>query len=158
MWGMQMKHHEWLQHQLDARHKNRGAPEIKLSPLGKRVAQIIGTVWAGIYHLEQNAYLHERTKWDDAHCIRIVFRGTLSTVDFNDLTKLVVLCHDYCVRCEIVAKAPCYLELAFSHRERETTSLPKHWYTHPTIEEALAPPENKSYAWRPTPEEVKELE
>lgn len=138
------KHWEWLEQQLQ--YKN---PEFQMSPFGKNVAQIIGTVWRGIYHLPQGSYIHERTKWDDPTFIRVVIPDNgLATWDFDNLTKLVVLCHDYCIRVQIDCAGMKNINLRFHRRKGREGGMAER---HPTIEQAIHDPENN---WRPTKEEV----
>lgn len=64
--------------------------------------------------------------------------GALSTFDFDDLTRLVFLAHDRCVRVEIVQGGPGRVGIAIWKRHcREGDFCERH----PTIERALA-------AWR----------
>lgn len=143
-----MKHHEWLQLQLA-----RPRPGVTLSPLGKRVAQLLGTVYGGIYHLPQHCYMSKKTQWDNSKHIRIYLEDSnhLSTFDFNHLTALVILAHDYCVRLHIKPCTPRLLILDFHLRERNGKEI---YSYHPTIEEAIADPEHR---WRPLQEEVDAL-
>lgn len=98
---------EWLANSL--RWKGRPAP----SALGRDVAEILGLMVSGLYHLPDNALFHERTQWHSEHAITLVIRKTLSTFDFSELTDLVFACVQRNVRCEIGGRAPGYLELVF---------------------------------------------
>lgn len=85
----------------------------ELSPLGREVADILGQVWRGIYHLEKQI---RKVDWANTFWITINIYGDLSTYDFSRLTELVVLCHDRMLRLEI---SPCnfrYLTLIFHQR------------------------------------------
>lgn len=144
---MSEKHWEWLQRDLQY-----VRPGTNISPFGKKVAQIIGTTWAGIYHLNAKAYREARTQWDsDKHIFIIIRDWELSTWDFDKLTKLVILSHDYCVRIAIEAVAPGYVKISFWNRKSREGSISSR---HPTIEEAILDPE---FHWRPTPTEIGEL-
>lgn len=103
-----------------------------ISSFGKRVADLLGEVFEGLYHLEEKAL--RRTDWESDHYIQICLYGELATYDASLLTELVVLCHDRCIRLEIRGKGPRYLGLGFSIRQR-TKSVFTH---HPTMEEAVA--------------------
>lgn len=98
-----------------------------LSPFGELVADILGQVFLGLYHIERPAL---RVDWRDEVFIKINLDGPLATHDFNQLTALVVLCHDHAVRLEIRAVAPGTMRLAFSRRRREGDMVTGH----PTIE------------------------
>ena len=102
--------------------------DIELSPLGIEVADILGQVWRGIYHLQ-----YDLIDWSDPHHIEVNIAEGLSTWDFNRLTELVVLCHDRAVRLEI---EPCnmrFVKLLFHQRGREGGMTKRH----PTMEEAV---------------------
>lgn len=102
-----------------------------MSPLGIQVADLLGDVFLGIYHLDYMAL--KRVNWDD-DCISFVLSyHTLSTVDSNELTKLVVLCHDRALRMDIKSVAPKRLELTFHQRVRDGDF----YHTCPTIEEHI---------------------
>lgn len=77
----------------------------EMSPLGREVADILGQVWRGIYHLEN--YVH-KVDWANKNWIEINIYGCLSTFDFSNLTELIVLCHDRMLRLEI---RPCNMQL-----------------------------------------------
>ena len=86
---------------------------VKTSPLGTDVADIVGQVWRGIYHLPDIS----KRNWSAKSEIKLPVRGSLATFDGAKLTELVVLCHDSCIRMEI---APCNgrcLYLSFTRRE-----------------------------------------
>jgi hypothetical protein len=105
-----------------------------LSPLGEKVAIILGDVYHGIYHIDDEVR-HKRTDWSDPYSIEIVIFSGLSTFDSDNLTRLVILCHDHCVRLNISAKAHNYLSLLFSARAGRDGNMSKR---HPTIEQAIA--------------------
>lgn len=104
-----------------------------LSPLGEKVANILGQVYAGIYHLPMSTLLS--VGWEDSRNMTLCISGELATFDQRRLTDLVILCHDACVRLAVGPASPSHLRLWFSQREREAPSTMKR---HPTMEEALA--------------------
>jgi hypothetical protein len=105
-----------------------------LSPLGERVADLIGQLTAGIYHIEKEAL---KADWANEWFIELRFpTNGLATFDFNQLTILVVLCHEAAIRCAINpvrSLRPRHVQLLFHQRQREG------WFSerHPTIEEAV---------------------
>lgn len=104
-----------------------------LSELGRRVADLLGEWQGGIYHLDLNAL--KRVNWKDTWYISLtVYSPRLATYDPSDLTRLVFLCHDAAIRCEIEATGPRYFRLRFWQRQREGKLSQRH----PTIEEALS--------------------
>jgi len=72
-----------------------------ISPLGVEVADLLGDVFDGIYHIEGRAL--GRVDWSDSYCIVITLRakGSWATYDFDLLTRLVVLSHDRMIRVSI---------------------------------------------------------
>lgn len=123
--------------------------KVPLSPLGEAVADILGQVYGGIYHVPMD-YLKD-IQWDHPHYIEVpIPQSGLATFDGMHLTSLVTLCHDRCVRCQIDTgtvvlrgestrtgrvtrhKVSC-LQLSFSPRNREGRFSARH----PTMEEAV---------------------
>jgi hypothetical protein len=104
-----------------------------VSGFGSQVAEIIGTVYKGIYHIDQTAQ-HKRTEWHSDSWIEITISNSLATYDGNQLTQLVVLCHDAAIRLEIRASCRGYLKLCFSPRDATSKST---FYRHPSLEQAI---------------------
>jgi len=106
--------------------------KIELSPLGKEVGDLLGDLFFGIYHLDHKELA--RTDWkNDHHIIFLLGHTTLSTFDYDELTRLVILCHERTIRCSIRAKSLNYLELMFHKRQREGSISQRH----PTIDKAV---------------------
>lgn len=106
--------------------------KVEMSPLGEAVANLLGDLFYGIYHLDSTAL--KKVDWaNDHHIIFILGWKSLATTDFDELTRLVILCHDRCIRCEISPRAFHHLELIFHQRQREGNG----WQRHPTIEAAI---------------------
>lgn len=100
--------------------------KVELSSLGEAVADLLGDLFYGIYHLDSTAL--KKVDWaNDHHIIFILGWKSLATTDFDELTRLVILCHDRCIRCEISPRAFHYLELIFHQRQREGNG----WLTFP---------------------------
>lgn len=73
--------------------------------------------------------------WGGTGWIVSVYACTFATVDPNRLTRLVLMCHDRCIRAELVNGGPNRVRIAIWQRgTREGSSMVKH----PTMEEALA--------------------
>ncbi|MCD0155981.1 hypothetical protein [Deinococcus sp. 6GRE01] len=121
---------EWLAANLTYEKKN--AP----SALGMRVADLLGELALGLYHLPKGALYS--TNWSDTHHIEVSLENgyvTLCTVDSNFLTRLVFLAHDYGMRVEIRPRTFSHLTLMFWQRHlREGRTSERH----PTAEQALA--------------------
>ena len=105
-----------------------------MSEIGEKVADLLGDLFAGIYHIDHKALV--RVDWSNPHWIEVTVRSHgFSTWDFNLLTKLVVLCHDRCIRCEILPLSNWgYFKLNFHQRTRDGSIA----HGHPTMEEAVA--------------------
>jgi hypothetical protein len=105
----------------------------ELSPIGRVVADILGQVFRGIYHMDRDAL---RADWSNKHYIELTINAyrTWSSYDDSKLTTLIVLCHDAGIRLEIQPAGPRYFRLLFHQRAREgdiSTRMP-------TMEEHLA--------------------
>lgn len=112
--------------------------DVELSPLGRAVADMLGEWIHGLYHLPDHVL--RSTEWGNTRVVAVELRGAflggLATYDSDELTRLVFLAHDACVRVSIEARGPHHLCFRFSLRKlREGGSV---WDRHPTIEGALA--------------------
>ncbi len=112
----------------------RSALKKELSPLGVAVADLLGDVFAGIYHLADTEL--RKVDWDDTHFMLFYLVGrSLATFDSETLTKLVVLAHDRMLRVDISAAGRGKLELMFHLRASRTGDLMRRM---PTMETHLA--------------------
>jgi len=94
----------------------------ELSPLGEAVANLLGDLFYGIYHLDPKALY--RVEWSNRHHVEFSLGWRcLSTVDYDELTRLVVLAHDRAIRVQIDASTHKYLRLMFHQRERGDNSM-----------------------------------
>lgn len=104
----------------------------EMSTFGEAVANLLGDLYGGIYHLQDNDL--KKVEWDNNHHIVFVLNWrSLSTTDNNLLTGLVILCHDRAIRCEISARSSKGIELIFHQRSRGGGISQRH----PTMEEAI---------------------
>jgi hypothetical protein len=103
-----------------------------MSPLGEKVADILGQAFRGIYHISKDIRRADLTPNDYIEMTFMAYGGVLSTFDGAELTYLVVLCHDAGVRLEIEPCNPRYLKLCFSRRRSRTGSMS---HRMPTIED-----------------------
>lgn len=104
-----------------------------ISPLGVAVADLLGEVFGGIYHLNTNAL--KKVDWADDFVIEFVLgHHGLSTFDGSDLSIMVILCHDRLLRLDISARAHEYLGLMFHQRRLREGSG---YWNHPTIETTI---------------------
>lgn len=102
----------------------------EMSDLGHQVADLLGDIHEGIYHLNYTSL--KKTDWSDKNMIDVTLDITLATVDSNLLTRLVVLCHDRMLRLSIEGRAFRYLLLRFS--QRTTREEGEFWKRCPTLE------------------------
>ena len=106
----------------------------EMSLLGKAVADLLGDVFLGIYHLDQKALL--KVDWANNH--HVIFNlswRVLCTWDFDDLTRFVVLCHDRMIRMEIHPCGPHTLRLMFHQRTTREGNIGERY---PTMEDHIA--------------------
>jgi hypothetical protein len=94
---------------------------VDMSPLGIKVANILGRIFFGIYHLDSNAL--KRVDWANNNWIEFVYRGDLATIDFDNLTALVVYSHDEMIRVCIDGQKKGYLKLQFHQRSKRSGSI-----------------------------------
>ena len=117
---------EWLEKQLKCDGK-------KLSDFGRKVADLLGDAFGGIYHIDEFLF-KKKVDWSNSWHVQIPYNRDLATFDFNTLTRLVVLCHDRCIRMSIKPTSPGYLYLQFWSRDGREGDVSKR---HPTIETAI---------------------
>lgn len=96
------------------------------SPFGLKVARILDDIWA-LYNLSA------KVDFSAEDAIQFRLHKSIATYDFDELTQLVVRCHDACVRLSIRGSGS-NLSLHFSPRERDTDSMVTR---HPTMEQAI---------------------
>ena len=114
-----------------AAHRRCKPEDVSVSDFGVNVARIVSCLCRGLH----NAYpsLLAKADWSSEHRISIAIRGELATYDFNLLTRLVVMCHDLCIRVSVSPHGPKHLQLMFHPRQREGGMSDRH----PTIEEHI---------------------
>lgn len=66
---------------------------------------------------------------------KIAHYGDMATYDFDQLTRLVLLAHDKCIRASIMQSGPRRIGIAIWKRSARTGNM---YEKHPTIETALA--------------------
>jgi len=112
-----------------------------MSPLGEVVANLLGRVVRGIYHLKTSSL--KKVDWANPHWIEFVWYGDMATVDFNNLTMLVVLAHDETIRVNLQGCGPGYMKMLFHQRKTRTGSISERC---PTIEDHIAQIRNSEVA------------
>ena len=92
--------------------------------VAEKYTRIIDAVWGGEHHLK-------RFKWHRSE-LQVWLNGTMSTFDFSELTRLVVVCHDECVRAE--ARADRGLSVLLSVRKEHPEAPHGEIDGHPKLE------------------------
>ena len=90
----------------------------ELSPIGVKVADILGQAFLGIYHIDRDAL---RADWANPYYITFTISALRdwSTFDNDTLMVMIVLCHNACIRMEIHPAGPRYFRFLFHQRTRE---------------------------------------
>lgn len=102
------------------------------SPIAVEAFDLLARLWHGGHHVIEKVILKSAV-WDhDLYC-RVRFRGEMATFDFTDLTCLVFLAHDCCIRVSVSAASAGLLELMFHKRERDG----RMYQRHPTLDEVF---------------------
>lgn len=126
--------HEWIEAAQKCWRERRGKPlpgAAPISDFGRRVADTLGDVFAGIYHLDRGAL--SRVDWSDADNIQVILYGELATWDFTHLTRLVLFAHNRHVRVAVSGASNRHLRVTFSRRDRDGDT----YHRHPTIDEQV---------------------
>lgn len=105
------------------------------SPFGLTVARILDDIWA-LYNISRVS----KIDFSRPDVVELRIHKSLSTFDFDELTQLVVRCHDACVRLSIRGSGS-HLSLHFSHRSREGSFVERH----PTMEQAITRVRSRNY-------------
>jgi len=106
------------------------------SPFGLKVARILDDIWA-LY----NIATFTKIDFSAEDAVQFRLHKSIATYDFDELTQLVVRCHDACVRLSIRGSGS-HLSLHFSPRERDTESMVT---SHPTMEQAIERVRTRNY-------------
>ena len=118
---------DWIEKEMSYRD-----PEMKLSPLGKAVADLLGEWMYGIYHLNYKSLY--KVDWSNNHYIEIsIYCSALSTCDYNDLTRLVFLAHHMAIRIQLEPSTHHHMRMMFHQRTRGG-----HGQYHPTLDTAVS--------------------
>lgn len=86
-----------------------------MSPLGENVADALGLVFRGIYHLSETSL--RKVNWSHPSHIRVVIGDELANVDYQILTEMVVVCNYLKLRFAIRGIAPGYVKVIFHQRQ-----------------------------------------
>lgn len=104
-------------------------PEIESKHLTKEEATaFFAELYGGEHHIPKHTVHPFGLGWMVKHD-----RGDLATYDYNDLTKLVFMAHEKCIRVGISPLSKGTLEIAIWKRQREGGMSERH----PTLEQAI---------------------
>jgi hypothetical protein len=135
---------EWVRQNIAYRKKREDGKAHKVAPVpyemsefGAVVANILGYVFRGIYHMDPSAL--NKVDWSRNWVKVKAYRGHhLATWDGAELTELVLLCHHLCIRFSVSAEFGGRLCLNFHKRKRDTVvGENRICEGHPTVEEAV---------------------
>jgi hypothetical protein len=101
----------------------RRAYKVEMSEFGIEVADLLDSLFAGIYHLESKAL--KRVDWTSKHYVELAmpYPRDVATYDFDLMTALVVASHDRCIRISISPHTFHSLKLFFSPRQRDDSRV-----------------------------------
>ena len=126
---------DWVQSHLNSCAKRKGKRRIEpitMNPFQRRAVNMLSRLFGtGIYNVPCK---WENVDWDWGNGVRFTVRcSSLSTFDFNHLTRLVVLAHDECIRISIEPRSFAYLAIVMHPRTRDADAM---YARHPTLEQA----------------------
>lgn len=103
----------------------------QLTEFQTKVMDILGMTFGGIYNAP---IAWSGVQWQCGHGIEVPVRANgLSTWDYSNLTRLVFLCHEARIRCDIDAHSFRHLKLMFHPRSHEGGMGSRH----PNLDEAV---------------------
>lgn len=109
--------------------------DVVLSELGTMVVQFLDKMW-GIHNCNKTSL--GKVDWGNNTWIEVVIDKMMSTVDNNDLTRLVVIAHNMMLRVEMTGIGPGYVKLQFHQRSLRNLEMGRYWDWCPSIEDHIA--------------------
>jgi hypothetical protein len=97
----------------------------EISPFGERVADMLGEVFSGIYHISNEVF---KTDFSRERYIAITFyeNGQFATYDSDYLTRLVLMAHEKNIRVCVRAATHSYLKIEFMEVDRRGFFVDRH--------------------------------
>lgn len=89
------------------------------SDLGANVALLLDRMW-GLHNINKTSL--KKVHWANDVWIDFTCNKPLSTVDSNDLTRLIVIAHEMMLRIELRGLGPGYIRLTFHQRKSRDKS------------------------------------
>lgn len=103
-----------------------------LSEFQRKVCDIIGMVGGGIYNAPIS---HKSINWRYGYeGVSVIWKHGMATFDFSELTRLVFLCHEARIRCDVSPAGPRMMRISFWQRGHEGSTPERH----PNLDEAVA--------------------
>lgn len=102
----------------------------------EQLTKVVYHVFGGWHHVKYK----ENTEYMGRKGVQISVSDDLSTYDFDQLTKLVIACHQWSVRASICSGGPRRLSIWLHEREPADYENPKQcfWERHPTSDHLIA--------------------
>lgn len=101
----------------------------RIPPLSEQAAlDFFSKLYRGVHHMPSKLK-HEHGEWSVRHYL------DLATFDYDELTRLVFIAHDFGVRASVKASGPRHLRISITPRLRGFE--PDIALVHPTLEEAV---------------------
>jgi len=120
----------------ESQYKYKTGQEIKLNAFQQKVVVMLDRCLGGIHNFPGNLFYQGKgdpLPWSRPEFVEVTIYKALSTYDFNELTYMVIMCHDDTIRMQITPCNMQYLTLMFHERKREGSNFERH----PTIEQAI---------------------
>jgi hypothetical protein len=92
-----------------------------------KFAQVVNYTFGGWHHVRN------RKDHNGGKTVSFNIGNGIATYDFNELTKLVLVCHLHSIRAEIQQAGPHQLKIFLSARSPMVEGM-KFWERHPTLE------------------------
>lgn len=100
-----------------------------LKPFEARAEAVLACVFGGLHNCpEIKKVPGEGGRWE------VLCRSTLSTFDFDGMTRLVIAAHDNCVRASVMPGGPAAMKIMLHDRKGRTGNM---CHRHPTLEQAI---------------------
>jgi hypothetical protein len=86
---------------------------VKCSEFGSKVADVLGWVYKGIYHIDKDV-LRDRKTWSDSRLIELSVYAPIATWDYSHLTELLFVCYEQNISLEIAGSCNGYSRMLFN--------------------------------------------
>lgn len=93
------------------------------STLGIKVANVLGQVFSGIYHID-NTVLKKKVRWNDPSCVSVTVYAGLASFDGDYLTRLALCCQAAGIEVSINGSFKGYTKLIFSPQQKAFAKSP----------------------------------